>query len=51
MASQLMDFALTDWKAEPALPAWKSPTSPIGRVWGRIQGYAALYSGLEHSLA
>ncbi|DBA75036.1 hypothetical protein WJX77_005805 [Trebouxia sp. C0004] len=35
---KLMDFALTDWKAEPTLPAWKSPTSPIGRVWGRIHG-------------
>ena len=39
-ALQLKDFALTDWKAEPALSQWKSPTSKVGRLWGQIQGYA-----------
>lgn len=35
---KLMDFALVDYKAEPALPSWKSPTSTLGRAWGQLQG-------------
>lgn len=47
---KLKEFALTGWELAPRLPSWKSPTSPIGRAFGRLQGLPLRLQGFYHYL-